>query len=289
MQIQVADRLCDLRGEQPVAEPFEETAGAEPGENAGPAVLVVAAMPLSKLARAELSEMLGPGYAVIDIRSAPPTANIVLTPVLSANALGILRGQFPHARILFTELHDGARGINLSGPLSRIVAQAPDGYFVAHSLDALGPVVQSEAKLQLTGSTRRTPITLSLTTGTTRPTEQVPDEEQPPAPAASSAQEMTGDPAQTTVRWIDRAATSDAPPGQWLDLEPLDALVIRLLRTKEPRRDPLWAALVAECVVRLAADQQTDLLVDVAGLHPTIRAELQIRVASEQVPQTTWP
>jgi hypothetical protein len=170
------------------------------------------------------------------------------------------------------------------------VAQAPDGYFVAHSLDALGPVVQSEAKLQLTGSTRRTPITLSLTTGTTRPTEQMPDEVEPPAPAAPPAHDVTGDPASTTVRWIDRATTSSAaPPGEWLDLEPLDALVTHLLGTQDPRRDPLWAALVAECVVRLAADQQTDLLVDIAGLHSTIRAELQIRVASEQVPQTTWP
>lgn len=281
-----------------MTKPFEETAEPEPGQDAGPAVLVVAAMPLSKMARAELSEMLGPGYAVIDMRSAPPTANIVLTPVLSANALGILRGQFPHARILFTELHDGERGISLTGPLSRIVAQAPDGYFVAHSLDALGPVVQSEAKLQLTGSTKRTPITLSLTTGTTPPIEQVPDERELPDP---SAQQATSDPHATSdppaisdshtisVRWIDWATTSAAPPGQWLDLEPLDALVIHLLGTQEPRRDPLWAALVAECVVRLAADQREDLLVDVAGLHPAIRAELQIRVASEQVPQTTWP
>lgn len=269
-----------------MTKPFEETAEPEPGQDAGPAVLVVAAMPLSKMARAELSEMLGPGYAVIDMRSAAPTANIVLTPVLSANALGILRGQFPHARILFTELHDGERGINLTGPLSRIVAQAPDGYFVAHSLDALGPVVQSEAKLQLTGSTKRTPITLSLTTGTTPPIEQVPEERELPD---SSAQQAISDPHATTVRWIDRATTSAAPPGQWLDLEPLDALVIHLLGTQQPRRDPLWAALVAECVVRLAADRREDLLVDVAGLHPTIRAELQIRVASEQVPQTTWP
>lgn len=273
-----------------MAEPFEETADGEP--EAAPAVLVVAAMPLSKLARAELSEMLGPGYAVIDMRSAPPTANIVLTPVLSANALGILRGQFPHARILFTELHDGARGISLTGPLSRIVAQAPDGYFVAHSLDALGPILQSEAKLQLTGSTTRTPITLSLTTGTTRQAEPAPNEQEllnPPAPPTQSVQEATGDPAATTVRWIDRSTTSDAPPGQWLDLEPLDALVVHLLGAQDPRRDPLWAALVAECVVRLAADQRADLLVDIADLHPTIRAELQIRVASEQVPQTTWP
>ncbi|HEY3512978.1 MAG TPA: hypothetical protein VGL36_27625, partial [Kribbella sp.] len=66
------------------------------------AVLVVTTMPLSKTARAELSDMLGPGYTVVDIRSAPPTANIVLTPVVSGNALGILRGMFPQARILYT-------------------------------------------------------------------------------------------------------------------------------------------------------------------------------------------
>lgn len=189
----------------------------EPG--AGETVVVIT-MPLSKQARAELSEMLGPGYAVVDMRSAPSSANIVLTTVVSSHALSILRGTFPRARILFTELHDDERGIGFAGPLSRIVAQAPDGYFIAHSLDALTPVVQSEVKLQLSGSTSRTPRTLSLTSAV-------------PAP-----QQKTDVPSTSTVRWIDRLTFPSMPSGRWLDLEPIDALVVHMLRTDNPAATP---------------------------------------------------
>ncbi|TCC30875.1 hypothetical protein [Kribbella speibonae] len=259
-----------------------------PEQGSGSTVLVVTAMRLSKTARAELSELLGPGYTVVDLRSAPSTANIVLAPVSSPMAVAILRGEFPQARILFTELQDDERGISLAGPLSRIVAQAPDGYFVAHSLEALGPVVQSEARLQLAGSTGRTPLTLSLTTGLPLQAPDLHPLDETEA-AGSPVQEATDTRAEATVRWIDRAKSDSTPPGQWLDLEPIDALVTHLVGTDEPRRDVLWAALTAECVVRLADDLPEDLLVDIAGLEPTIRAELQIRIASEQIPQTTWP
>lgn len=242
----------------------------EPGAGETVAVVVIT-MPLSKQARAELSEMLGPGYAVVDMRSAPSSANIVLTTVVSSHALSMLRDTFPQARILFTELHDDERGISFAGPLSRIVAQAPDGYFIAHSLDALTPVVQSEVKLQLSGSTGRTPLTLSLTSAV-------------PAP-----QQETDVPSTSTVRWIDRMTFPSMPPGRWLDLEPIDALVVHMLRTDDPRRDPLWPALAAECIIRIAAHHPEDVLVDVAGLAPTTRAELQIRVESEQVNHAAWP
>ncbi|GAA1598817.1 hypothetical protein [Kribbella karoonensis] len=242
------------------------------------AVLVVTTMPLSKTARAELSDMLGPGYTVVDIRSAPPTANIVLTPVVSGNALGILRGMFPQARILYTELQDDERGISYAGPLARIVALEPDGYFVAHSLDALTPIVQTEAKLQLTGSTRRTPLTLSLDSGPAVHQEQ----------RSADVRPTDDEPNTCTVRWIDRAASPETR-GRWLDLDPIDALVMGLVGTDEPRRDILWPALVAECVVRLADCSPEDVLVDVGGLDPKIRAELQIRIESEQLDQVTWP
>lgn len=113
-------------------------------------------MPLSREARADLSDMLGDGYLVVDIKQAPSTANILLTPVVSGQLLGSLRRMFPDARILFTELRDDGYGINFSGPVSRIAAQGPDGYFVAHELGALSPIVQSEARLQLSGSRQQT-------------------------------------------------------------------------------------------------------------------------------------
>ena len=285
--------IGDLAKTDVTRHPKEYLLTRTPEQGAGSTVLVVTAMPLSKLARAELSEMLGPGYAVVDMRSAPHSANIVLTPVVSGTALAILRGEFPQARILFTELHDEERGISFAGPLSRIVAQAPDGYFVAHSLDALSPVVQSEARLQLSGGTGRTPITLSLNPGTSvtppSPARDAPGKPEAPAAQIPSTPRDADEPATTTVRWIVRAEASTVPPGRWLDLEPIDALVANLIGADEPRRDALWPALVAECVIRLARCRHEDVLVDSGGLDPAIRAELQIRVASEQVDQTTWP
>lgn len=109
-------------------------------------------MPLSSQARADLSELLGDGYVVLDIRKAPSSANIVLTPVVSGHLLPALRQRYPHARILFTELVDDGRGIDFRGPLSRIVENGPDRYFIASRLESVAPVIQSEARLQLTGN-----------------------------------------------------------------------------------------------------------------------------------------
>ena len=155
--------------------------------NGGDAVVVATAMPLSKEARADLSEMLGGNYLVVDIKDAPTTANLLLSPVVSGNALAALRGMFPEARILFTELSDDGYGIDFGGPLSRIAAHGPDGYFVAHALESLAPIVHSEAVLQLTGSRQQTLLQIS-------------------GPAA----EPTNEPAPEPVR---RTTISHEPPG----------------------------------------------------------------------------
>ncbi|WP_309650263.1 nuclear transport factor 2 family protein [Nocardioides sp.] len=122
---------------------------------AGDSIVVATTMPLSDTARADLSAQLGPGYVVVDIKKAPPTTNIVLTTVVSGQLIGVLRATFPEARILLTELHDAERGIRYAGPVTRVMDTGPDGYFVTHDLESLSPIVQQEAQLQLTGSTRR--------------------------------------------------------------------------------------------------------------------------------------
>ena len=208
---------------------------------------------------------------------------------------------FRRLSILFTELQDDERGISFAGPLSRIVAQAPDGYFVAHSLDALSPIVQTESKLQLSGSSRRSPITLSLTPGTPptppRPQRQATADQYPPGDQhlPDDQRRPDGEPLPDErqigrVWWIDRRSASGVPAGRWLELELVDALVVRLVGTDEPRRDALWPALVAECVVRLRppARVRRCSLTSVV-LEPAIRAELEIRVQSEQVDQAAWP
>lgn len=122
---------------------------------AGDSIVVATTMPLSGTARADLSAQLGPGYVVVDIKKAPPTTNIVLTTVVSGQLIGILRAQFPQARILLAEIHDAERGIRYAGPVTRVMDTGPDGYVVTHDLESLSPAVQQEARLQLSGSTRR--------------------------------------------------------------------------------------------------------------------------------------
>ncbi|GAA3092543.1 hypothetical protein GCM10010530_17370 [Kribbella aluminosa] len=230
---------------------------------------MVTGMPLSAGARAELSELLGEGYVVVDIRTAPSTANILLTPVVSGQLLGSLRQKFPQARILFTELHDDGHGISFPGPLARIMSHGPDGYYVAHALDALAPAIQTESRLQLSGSSRQNPPRFALPA----------HNDDPPAPEA----------VDNTIIWVDRTPGSTPPSGRWLDPEPIDGVITELLGIPNPRDDILWAALTAECAIRLLTVTGETVLVDVGNLGPAVAAELQIRVTSEGINHLSWP
>lgn len=105
----------------------------------GPLV-VVTAMSLPRAARDALAERMGPGHVVRDIRHAGNTADIVLVPSSSPQLIGALRGMFPGARILVTELQDDEFGADFAGPVSTMAANGVDGYFVASSLDHLAAI-----------------------------------------------------------------------------------------------------------------------------------------------------
>lgn len=103
-------------------------------------LIVVTAMSLSRAARDALAERMGPGHVVRDIRHAGNTADIVLVPSSSPQLIGMLRGMFPGARILVTELQDDEFGADFSGPVSTMAASGVDGYFVASSIDHLAAI-----------------------------------------------------------------------------------------------------------------------------------------------------
>jgi hypothetical protein len=108
-----------IRGTGAVAEPPAET----------PDVLVVAtAMRLSAAARAALSAELGPDYIVLDLRAAPPTADVVLVPPASPQLISGVRAQFPKARILVTEIDDDELGVSYRGPVGRMLAAGAEAY-----------------------------------------------------------------------------------------------------------------------------------------------------------------
>ena len=109
-------------------------------------IIVVTAIALKRHVREALAQRLGPGHIVLDIRHAGPDADIVLVPPASAQLLGILRQQFPQARMLATEFTDDSYGADFRGPISRILASDIDGYFMAPTIDDLARVTQSAGR-----------------------------------------------------------------------------------------------------------------------------------------------
>lgn len=92
-------------------------------------VLVVAtAMKLSEAARRRLSDELGADYVVVDINGAPASADVLLTHPVSPQLLGILRHQFPSARVVITEIEDEELGVRYAGPVSRLLDAGASAY-----------------------------------------------------------------------------------------------------------------------------------------------------------------
>ena len=109
----------------------------------GPGVKVVATgMKVNERVRAYLSAALGDDFAVVDIRSAPETVDALLVPPLSAQALSILRGEFPSARVIVTELDDPQSGTWIAGPVTRAMAAGAHAYLTPETLDDLATEVR---------------------------------------------------------------------------------------------------------------------------------------------------
>jgi len=124
--------IAMIRSAPPAAEPAHEQPGDEPTVR-----VVATAMRLSKTARAELSAELGPGYIVLDLRAAPPTADVVLVPPSSPQLVGGLRAQFPGARIVVAEIDDAELGISYGGPVRRLLDAGAEAYLASTSVGRL--------------------------------------------------------------------------------------------------------------------------------------------------------
>lgn len=113
------------------------------------AVRVVATTMLKADARARLSDQFGPGYVVVDLRKAPPSTDIVIAPVVSAQTISALKHMFPKARVVLTEVEDRQTGVFFPGPVRRAVDAGADGYVVAGDLAALAEFAVTDAQLAL--------------------------------------------------------------------------------------------------------------------------------------------
>lgn len=99
--------------------------------------VVATAMKLSSSARAALSSQLGSDYIVLDMHSAPRSADVLLIPPLSPQLIEALRDSFPKARVVIAEVEDRELGITYEGPVSRLLDAGADTYFPPSTIRGL--------------------------------------------------------------------------------------------------------------------------------------------------------
>lgn len=114
--------------------------------------VVATAMELSDSARSKLSSELGTDYIVLDMHSAPSTADVLLVPPLSLQLLGSLREMFPSARVVLAELDDPELGVSYGGPVRRMIDSGVELYLtsttVPHLARQLGEAVTAHGLLE---------------------------------------------------------------------------------------------------------------------------------------------
>jgi hypothetical protein len=103
---------------------------------------IVTALPLQRAARDRLAELLD--ARVLDVRDPCDRADLVLTPVCSPQLIGALRDRYQGARVIVVELEDWELGIELPGPVKRIVRAGAAAYVLADSIDALAAKITSQ-------------------------------------------------------------------------------------------------------------------------------------------------
>lgn len=99
--------------------------------------VVATAMKLSAKARLALAKQLGPDYVVLDMLSAPKTTDVLLVPAGSPQLIGALKGMFPKARIVITEIEDDELGVQYHGPVRRLLDAGADAYLPPANLPGL--------------------------------------------------------------------------------------------------------------------------------------------------------
>ncbi|WET77163.1 hypothetical protein P3102_24085 [Amycolatopsis sp. QT-25] len=128
--------------------------------------VVATAMKLSASARDSLSERLGPGYLVLDLRSAPPSVDVLLVPPGSPQLIGNFRALYPRARIVITEIEDAELGVRYEGPVRRLLDAGAEAYLPSSTIPRLAEQLdRTMTQLrQLTGDTSA-PLTIEAPGG----------------------------------------------------------------------------------------------------------------------------
>ncbi|HVV22191.1 MAG TPA: hypothetical protein VHF06_22350 [Pseudonocardiaceae bacterium] len=139
------DVLDDVTGSQPPDDGFDDV------------TVVATAMKLSAAARAALSAELGAEYIVLDMASAPRTADVLLVPPVSPQLIGNLRSMFPKARVVVTEIDDPELGVRYQGPVGRMLDAGAETYLTSTTIPLLALQLDRAVTQLTTGTTAAAP------------------------------------------------------------------------------------------------------------------------------------
>jgi hypothetical protein len=105
-------------------------------------------MKLPPEARERLRESFGPDWVVVDFHDAPDTADVVLTAAHSPQLIHRWTLLFPHAQIIVTEILDNEFGLDVAGPVGRLLDAGAHAYLPPRPLEQVAQNVQSYLESQ---------------------------------------------------------------------------------------------------------------------------------------------
>ena len=100
-------------------------------------------MKLKPEARERLRESFGPEWVVLDFHDAPDTADVVLTAAHSHQLIRRWTLLFPQAQIIVTEILDDRFGLDVGGPVGRLLDAGAHAYLPPRPLDQVARNIQS--------------------------------------------------------------------------------------------------------------------------------------------------
>jgi hypothetical protein len=133
--------------------PAEESSPDRVREPEGVKV-VVTTMRMSDAARTRLSDAFGDSYLVVDFADAPSTADVLLSHPVSTQLINRWTVMFPRARILVTEILDEELGLDVRGPVGRLLDAGAHAYLPRRPVEQLahnvhGYLVASQGRREL--------------------------------------------------------------------------------------------------------------------------------------------
>jgi hypothetical protein len=131
-----------------------------PGDLREGTKVLATTMRLSGPARDLLRQSFGPDWVILDFHDAPDTADVVLTSPHSPQLTHRWSLLFPHAQIIVTEILDPELGLDIAGPVGRLLDAGADAYLPPRPLEQVAENVQTYLASRAIGALDPSPISI---------------------------------------------------------------------------------------------------------------------------------